>query len=331
MSPLASLLCWRKSHALFRLFACGLGILCLESVPVSVKARPNPITSYTRLWAEWDVVPNTQWAPRSIDPSATQDRSLQIFKLQPVVPFRINDDWTVLTRTIFRFLSLPQADPVLGFSPAGLPAVVDFDQKNQAGLSDVSPTAFLVPNLGSDWTVGLGSSIVFPTGDGTIDSGKVSAGPAFLAFYHSGPWIVGARMRNIWSFAGDPERDDVNTLVVRGLLRYQLNRSWYLISSPIIASDWTQPEGKGWIVPVGGGLGYSFRVGGSRCRCLWRVTTTLSNRSLLVRSCWVTGRFERNGRFFSLIESGYWWLPGLSMDRNLRISLMLRRPGFGSG
>ena len=133
MSPLASLLCWRKSHALFSLFACGLGILCLESVSLSVKARPNPITSYTRLWAEWDVVPNTQWAPRSIDPSASQDRSVQIFKLQPVVPFRINDDWTVLTRTIFRFVSLPKADPVLGASPAGLPAVVDFDQKTQAG------------------------------------------------------------------------------------------------------------------------------------------------------------------------------------------------------
>ena len=207
------------------LFSSIFWIFFLEIFPLSVSARPNPITSYTRLWAEWDVVPNTQWAPRSIDPSATQDRSLQIFKLQPVVPFRINDDWTVLTRTIFRFLSLPQADPVLGVSPAGLPAVVDFDQKNQAGLSDITPMAFLVPNLGPDWTVWLGPAIVFPTGDGTVDSGKVSAGPAFLAFYHSGPWIVGARMSNIWSFAGDPERDDVNTLAVRGLLRYQLNRS----------------------------------------------------------------------------------------------------------
>ena len=130
------------------LFSSIFWIFFLEIFPLSVSARPNPITSYTRLWAEWDVVPNTQWAPRSIDPSATQDRSLQIFKLQPVVPFRINDDWTVLTRTIFRFVSLPKADPVLGVSPAGLPAVVDFDQKNQAGLSDVSPTAFLVPNLG---------------------------------------------------------------------------------------------------------------------------------------------------------------------------------------
>ena len=262
MFPLIFLVRLWKPLALLRLFACVLGMLSLDSVPVSVRARPNPITSTTRLGAEWDIVPNTQWAPRSIDPSATQDRSVQIFKLRPVIPFQINEDWTVLTLTVFRFLSLPQADPVLGVSPAGLPAVVDFDQKNRSGLSDVSPTAFLVPNLGPDWTVGLGSSIVFPTGDGAVDSGKVSAGPAMLAFYHSGPWIVGARMRNIWSFAGDPERDDVNALVVRGLLRYQLNRSWYLISSPIIASDWTQPEGKGWIVPVGGGLGYSFRLGG---------------------------------------------------------------------
>ena len=56
---------------------------------------------------------------------------------------------------------------MLGVSPAGLPAVLGFDQMNQAGLSDVSPTAFLVPNLGSDWIVGLGSSTLFPTGDGT--------------------------------------------------------------------------------------------------------------------------------------------------------------------
>lgn len=170
---------------------CALWIYPLGSGQISVKAPPNFITSYTRLWAEWNVV-----------------------------PFRINEDWTVLMRTIFRFVSLPLTDPVHGVSPSGLPAVLGFDQKNQAGLSDVSPTAFLVPNLGSDWTVGLGSSIVFPTGDGKIGGGKVSVDQAFLAFYHSGPWIVGARMRNIWSFAGNPERDDVNTLAVRGLLRY---------------------------------------------------------------------------------------------------------------
>ena len=100
------------------------------------------------------------------------------------------------------------------------------------------PTAFLVPNLGPNWTVGLGSSVVLPAGDQAIGSGKVLAGPALLAFHHRGPWIVGARTRNVWFLAGDPERDDINRLVVRGLLRYQLDRSWYLIFSPLISSDW---------------------------------------------------------------------------------------------
>ena len=125
-----------------------------------------------------------------------------------------------------------------------------FHQSNKAGLSGISPTAVLVPYRGPNWTVGLGSSVVLPAGDQPIGSGKVSAGPAFLAFLHRGPWIVGAWMRNVWSLAGDSERDDINRLVVRGLLRYQLDRSWYLISSPLISSDWTQPEGKGWMVPM---------------------------------------------------------------------------------
>ena len=74
-------------------------------------AQRNPITSFTRLWGEWDVTPNTQWAPKAVDPSAQPDRSIQIFKFQPVVPFRLNDDWTVLTRTIFASSPCPRRIP----------------------------------------------------------------------------------------------------------------------------------------------------------------------------------------------------------------------------
>ena len=87
-----------------------------------VSAQTNPIPSTTRIWAEWDVIPNTQWAPGTIDPSESQYRSIQIFKLQPVFPFQLNYDWTVLMRTIFRFVSSPMADPLIGLSPGGLPA-----------------------------------------------------------------------------------------------------------------------------------------------------------------------------------------------------------------
>ena len=250
----------KMSRYLRHFLFCFLWVLLLESAQESAQARPNPITSANRVSLEFNVVPNTQWAPNSIDPKAKSNRSLQIFKLQPVFPFRLNNEWSVLTRTIFRFTSTPSARPDFGVTPLGAPFVAGWDQRNDRGLSDISPTAFFVPNLGSDWTFGLGPSMVIPVGDGPTDTGKFSVGPALFGFHHSGPWILGARVRNVWSVAGDPERDDVNRLIAQPLIRYQFHKNWYFTSSPIISGDWTHPDGDGWTVPVGGGLGYAFRL-----------------------------------------------------------------------
>ena len=237
----------------FAVFLFGAG-------EASSRPRVNPITSSDRLWLEWNVTPNVQWAPGSVDPEADPDRTLNVFKLQPVFSFRLNEDWTVLTRTIFRFVSAPSASPELGLTPLREPLVLGWNQRNRTGLSDISPTVFFVPDLGPDWTIGLGSSLVIPAGDGPTDSGKLSVGPALLGYFHRGRWTVGARMRNIWSVAGDPQRDDVNRFIAQPLIRYQLNKNWYFTSSPIISSDWTHPDVDGWTVPVGGGLGYTFRL-----------------------------------------------------------------------
>ena len=241
-----------------RCLLCGMATMLF--IAKTAAAQLNPITSASRLWLEWNVTPNVQWAPSSVDPDADPDRTLNVFKLQPVFPFRLNEDWTVLTRTIFRFVSAPSATPDVGLTPFGEPVVLGWNQRNRSGLSDVSPTAFFVPNLGSDWTIGLGPSMVIPVGDGPTDSGKLSVGPAILGYYHRGPWTVGARMRNIWSVAGDPARDEVNRFIAQPLIRYQFSKNWYFTSSPIISSDWTHLDGDGWTVPVGGGVGYSFRL-----------------------------------------------------------------------
>ena len=55
-------------------------------------AQPNPITSTSRLWLEWNVTPNVQWEPGSVDSDADPDRTLNVLKLQPVFPFRLNED-----------------------------------------------------------------------------------------------------------------------------------------------------------------------------------------------------------------------------------------------
>ena len=236
------------------------GLAALLLIAESAAAQQNPITSASRLWLEWNVTPNVQWAPSSVDPQADPDRSINVFKLQPVFPFRLNEDWTLLTRTIFRFVSAPSASPELGLTPIGEPIVLGWNQRNRTGLSDVSPTAFFVPNLGPEWTIGVGASMVIPSGDGPTDSGKLSVGPALLGYYHRGPWTVGARMRNIWSVAGDPESDEVHRFIAQPLIRYQFNKNWFFTSSPIISSDWTHPDGDGWTVPLGGGLGYAFKL-----------------------------------------------------------------------
>ena len=243
-----------------KILGLSFAVFFFGAVDASARPRANPITSNDRLWLEWNVTPNVQWAPGSVDPEADPDRTLNVLKLQPVFSFRLNEDWTVLTRTIFRFVSAPSASPELGLTPLGEPRVLGWTQRNRTGLSDVSPTAFFVPNLGPDWTIGLGSSLVIPAGDGPTDSGKLSVGPALLGYYHRGPWTVGARMRNIWSVAGDPERHEVHRFIAQPLIRYQFSKNWYFTSSPIISSDWTLPDGDGWTVPVGGGLGYAFKL-----------------------------------------------------------------------
>ena len=86
--------------------------------------------------------PKTQGAPGTIDPSESQDRSIQIFKLQPVFPFQLNDDWTVLIRTIFRFVSSPTADPVIGLSPGRLPAQLWVSSKQQGRSFRHKPHCF---------------------------------------------------------------------------------------------------------------------------------------------------------------------------------------------
>ena len=57
----------------------------------------NPVLNTIRVPFEWNAVPDTQWAPNSLDPSARHDRTLFDFKVKPVIPFKLNDDWSILT------------------------------------------------------------------------------------------------------------------------------------------------------------------------------------------------------------------------------------------
>jgi hypothetical protein len=208
------------------------------------KEAQNPIASLISLPIQWNSTPASQWAPNAIDPTARRNRTSNIWNVQPVVPFPINDKFTLISRVIV---------PVIQRPLAGNTDVI--------GIGDINPTLFVVPRSRGDLQVGLGPTLVIPSAtDLQLSSQRWSAGPAGVAVYTRGPIVAGVLVNNIWSFAGSGGRD-VNAMLIQPFFNYNLPGGWYLISSPIITADWTLAAGNGWTIPVGGGVGRIFRLG----------------------------------------------------------------------
>ena len=165
------------------------------------------------------------------------DRTRNILNIQPVVPLAKGK---IITRTILPVAWLPD----LGAESGSL----------STGLADTLFTAFYAVPAGS-LTVGVGPALEIPTGGSTRGSQKWSLGPSAVALAQPGPWTLGILVNNVWSFAGDSDRADVN----KGLLQYfivrQLGGGWYVNSAPSITVNWQAESGQKWTVPFGAGFG----------------------------------------------------------------------------
>ena len=73
-------------------------------------------------------------------------------------------------------------------------------------------------------TWGFGPVIEFPTGGSKRGTQQWSAGPSFVVLAQPGEWTFGVLINNAWSFAGKPERDNVNHMLLNLFLVLQLGR-----------------------------------------------------------------------------------------------------------
>jgi hypothetical protein len=74
--------------------------------------------------------------------------------------------------------------------------------------------------------------------------------------------VFGAVVNNIWSFGGPPGSSDrTNQLLLNPIVSYHFAEGWSVGSSPNITTNWIASGGK-WTVPVGGGFGKAFQLGG---------------------------------------------------------------------
>ena len=176
---------------------------------------------------------------------ATKD----IFSInQAVIPFRLNEDWALITRT--KLPAIVQPPKKLGDHWAG-------------GLSNGYTTFFLSPRYGEGFYWGVGPVLYYPSATNlTIGVNKWGSGPS-AAFVKEGesPWVFGAVINNIWSFGSPPGSSDrTNQLLLNPIVSYHFGEGWSVDSSPNITANWIASGGK-WTVPVGGGFAKAVRVG----------------------------------------------------------------------
>jgi hypothetical protein len=169
---------------------------------------------------------------------------------QAVVPFRLSDDWALITRT--KLPDYAQPPKKLG-------------DHWESGLSNGYTTFFLSPAKGNGFYWGAGPVLYYPTAtNAALGVNKWGSGPsvAFVFKNSDSPWVFGAVANNIWSFGGPPGSSDrTNSLLINPFVSYHFGDGWSVGSSPNIAANWLSKAGQVWTIPVGGGVSRTFRLG----------------------------------------------------------------------
>lgn len=222
----------------------AMSILCASVLPTwaqdssdIAKQAQNPIASLISVPLESDFNPHT----------GVNKEDSYVFEMKPVVPIRLSNDWTLITRTIIPVIQVPDLAP--GVS-------------GTSGLGDIQESLFLSPAKAGPVIWGAGPVISFPTAtEKILGTKKVSLGPTVVVLRSQGHWLFGSLVQNLFSVAGPSGRPDVNQMLLQPFVNYNLPHKWYLTSSPIITANWEARSSERWVVPVGGGVGKIVHLG----------------------------------------------------------------------
>lgn len=170
-----------------------------------------------------------------------------LLNFQPVIPFRLNANWNIISRTIIPVVS---QNNVLSSSGS------------QAGLGDIVQSLFFSPQKptanGIIW--GIGPAFLIPSGtDALLSSRKWGAGPTAVVLTQSDGWTYGLLVNHIWSFAGQESRDGVSSTYLQPFLNYTTKDAWTFGVNTESTYDWTHKQ---WSTPLNATVSKLIKVGG---------------------------------------------------------------------
>ena len=166
--------------------------------------------------------------------------------IQPVIPFSLNDHWNLISRTIVPFIHQEN---------------ITADGATQTGLGDTTASFFFAPSQpgagGMVW--GVGPAFLLPTATRTVlGTQKWCIGPTGLILWQNSGWTYGALVTQLWSFAGDSSRADVNQTSLQPFLAYATQTKTTFTINSESTYDW---EGRQWTVPLNAMVSQLVRVG----------------------------------------------------------------------
>jgi hypothetical protein len=167
--------------------------------------------------------------------------------IQPVVPFTLNPDWYVISRTILPVM-FSQNDLFPGSG-------------SQSGLRDTTEGLYFSPKRTfNGFTLGVGPIFLLPTAtDELLGAGKWGAGPTGVVVWQGSGWTVGILAFLTWSFAGDADRADFNQTFLQPVIAYTTARAWTFTLQGEDTYDWETGE---WSAPVNFLVSKIVKIGG---------------------------------------------------------------------
>lgn len=172
-----------------------------------------------------------------------------VTNVQPVLPFSLNEDWNLISRTI-----LPIIDQH-GLAPNGV--------ADKSGVGDTTQSFFFSPKkpTESGWIWGVGPALLLPTGSNTLlSSEQWGLGPTAVALKQEHGWTIGILANHIWSLETSPadDKEKVNQTFLQPFLVYTTATYTSFGINTESTYDW---ETKEWNVPINLFVTQLFKVG----------------------------------------------------------------------
>ena len=225
----------------------GTAVLAQEDL---AKQLSNPIANLTSVPIQFNYDSN-------IGPN--RDGNGLKINLQPVIPFKLDSNWTLISRTIVPVIYQNEIAPNSG---------------SQFGLGDTVQSFFFSPSPvplggGANLIWGAGPVFLLPTGtDPLLTAREFGAGPTAVALVQQGSWTVGVLSNHIWSIGSQsaptsPACDDyscvadpadatssrvgISATFIQPFISYTTKDAWTFGLNTESTYDWIAEK---WTIPV---------------------------------------------------------------------------------